>query len=440
MSQPPPGPQSPAIVQTIRYRAKPVHTLQAARRRYGPVFRMRFAGLPPQVFITSADLVEQLNAVETRTGEVRRQFLEPLVGHHSLLTLDGELWRRHRRLLSPPLHGRAVARWRDQIAEITAAEIATWPLGRPFRMRERTQRITLEVILRMVFGIREAGRLDRLRLLIPELLGSGEAVAMMPPKMTAWALESPVPRRLPWLPTTRFVRLRAAVHEILHAEIAQRRREPDPDATDVLSLLVAARDEEGEPLTDREVRDEMITLLLAGHETTATELAWAFDRLLHTPRTLERVRTEVAAGEEETYLDAVVEETLRCRPVLFNAVRLLDVPVEIGPYEIPAGWLVSPQLTLINRDPAVFSDPEAFRPERFIGPGADRANQAWSAFGGGRRYCVGAQLATLEMRVIVREVLRTVRLTPADPDPERPRMFAPTLVPAKLVRVIAHNS
>lgn len=440
-SSAPPGPGLPPL-QTARLLHDPMAYLEAMRRRYGPVFQVRFPGFPPEVFVTTAETAEAVYALDVdggRAGELRRQFLEPMVGRHSLLTLDDEPWKRHRRLLSPPLHGRAVAGYRDQIARIVTAEIDGWPLGRPFPLRERMQNITLEVILRLVFGIEDARRQAGLRALLPELVGlGGSALLMMPPRLRDGMERSRLLRRVPFLPSTRFARVRAEVDEILYEEIARRRAAgPGGAAADVLSRLMAARDEDGRPLGDRELRDELVTMLEAGHETTATGLAWAFERMARTPRVVERLRGELDGGDGDRYLEAVVKEALRCRPVVWDAPRMTDAPMRLGGYEIPAGWMVSPLIALIHRDPAVYPRPEEFRPERFLGEEAALAQKAWQPFGGGRRYCVGAQLALLEMRVVIREVMRRVDLVPAGPSPEKLRMRHVTLVPSRGAMVVA---
>jgi cytochrome P450 len=441
----PPGLRLPAPLQVAWLVADPMRFF-AAGRRLGPVFQIRLPGMPPEVCVATADLAEQVLAADGsggRAGAVRRGLLGPLVGEASLLTLDEEPWWRHRRLLGPPLHGRAVARWAERVAELAAADIDRWPLGEPFALRPRMERITLEVIMRVVFGIRDAGRLRRLRVLLPRLvaLGGGAAVVRLPPRPREWLLTAPAARRAGFLPTTRFARIRAQVDAILYDEMARRRRDGAPDAgpaaDDVLSQLLAARDEAGRPLTDREVRDELITLLVAGHETTATALAWTFERLVRTPPVLERLREEPADGDGRAYLDAVIKESLRVRPVVPATPRLLTEPMTVGGHRVPAGWCVAAVIPLVHTDPDVFPDPGEFRPERFLGPEAAKANRAWLPFGGGRRYCAGAQLALLEMRTIVAEVLRRVELRPADPAPERVRLRAVSLVPARSARVVA---
>lgn len=442
MSVSPPGPRLP-VLSVARLLRDPVRYLEGLRRRYGPVFHIRFPGFPPEVFVTTAELAEQVYALDTaggRAGELRRQVLEPVVGRNSLLTLDHEPWWRHRRLLSPPLHGRAISGYREQIAEIARREIDGWPLGEPFALRDGMQNITLEVILRLVFGIRDADRLARLRVLLPRLIETGATMMlMMPPRLRDRIEDSRVLGRMPFLPTTRFARLRDAVDEILFEEIARRRAEgaSAETGTDVLSRLVAARDEEGRPLSDQELRDELITMLEAGHETTATALAWTFERMTRAPHILARLRDELAGEGGERYLEAVVKEALRCRPVVWDAPRLVDEPLRLGGYDVRAGWFAAPLIALIHRDPEVFPEPDEFRPERFLGEDAARVNRYWQPFGGGRRYCVGAQLALMEMRVIITEVVRRVDLAAVDPAPERQRIKHVTLVPSRRTRVVA---
>ncbi|NUW32697.1 cytochrome P450 [Nonomuraea sp. SMC257] len=416
----PPGPRLPAAAQTAWFMADPVGFFESCHRRYGPVFTARYVGFPPEVYVATGELAEQVYRTDLgggRAGEARRDFLEPLVGAHSVLTLDGDPWWAHRKLLTPPLRARQVAGYHDEITEIAAERIAAWPLGRPFTLRERMQDITLEVILRLIFGIRDAARLTRLRRLLPGLLHAGSAmtVAMAPPGLRS------VLGRVPFAPYRRFLRLKADVDAILYDEIARRRAAPG--GTDVLGRLLETE------LGDEEIRDELITMLLAGHETTATGLAWAFERLLRLPAVLERL------PDDEEYLDAVVREVLRVRPVVYEAPRLLDAPLRLGEHEVPAGWYAGPSIPLVHHDPAVWDEPQEFRPERFLG--GQQHTRSWMPFGGGRRFCVGAQLALLEMRVIIREVLRRLDLSVTDPAPEARRLKNVTLAPARRTRVVA---
>ncbi|GAA1084147.1 cytochrome P450 [Streptomyces javensis] len=442
MSLLPPGSRQPALLQTMRMR-DPVHYFASLRRRYGPVFRMKLIGFPPQVVVSTAELAAKIYSTDgdgNRAGALRAGYV-PWLGDYSLFTNDGEPWWRHRKLLSPALHGRSIASYPDLIAEIAAEDIRTWPLGRPFALQEHMQAITLEITLRLVFGIRDVTQLARLRALLLALSkASGSPLLfLMPARLRAWAEKSPLAMRVPVLPTTRTMKASAAVDEILFAEIARRRDEEDSGATDVLGRLLKARDDQGRAMSDQEIRDELLTLLEAGLETTATGLSWAFERLMRSPEILRRLQEELERGEDDSYLEAVVKEVLRLRPVITGSGRLLDKPLRLDGYEIPAGWVAIPMFSLIHQDSEAYPDPEEFRPERFLGEGAQAAQKSFLPFGGGRRYCVGAQLAMMEMKVIIREVLRRVELTAADPAPEAQRMWHVTLVPGKRAVAVARE-
>ena len=424
-------------VQMARFYRDPVGFIEACRRRHGPIFRVRFVGFPRYVYVTDPALAREVYAADRtvgRAGDGRRDFIAPLVGEHSLLVTEDEDWLRHRKLLGPAFHRKHVDGYAAEIAAIAAREIETWPLGEPFELRPRMQRITLEVILRLVFGVTDPERLDRFRALLPRLLdvASGPLLWLLPPRL--WQSERNL-RRLRHVPgpLRSFLRTRERIDALLFEEIALRRRSVDDSRDDVLPILLRARDEEGRGMSDVELRDELVTLLEAGHETTATALAWTFERLLRNPRVLDRLRAELAEGGEE-YLDAVVRETLRSRPVVLDTPRLLAGPLELGGYLIPEGWYVAPAVPQVQLDPRAGERPAEFRPERFL-EGAPR--DAWIPFGGGKRHCLGSHLALLEMRVVVAEVLGRLRLAAVDPEPERQRIHHVTLVPSEGARVNA---
>ncbi|OKI06232.1 cytochrome P450 [Streptomyces sp. CB02923] len=438
----PPGSRQPAFLQTFHMR-NPVRYFEALRRRHGPVFRMKLLGFPPQVVVSTAELAADIYRVDGEgnlTGALRAGYV-PWLGQHSLLTNDGEEWWRHRKLLSPALHGRSIASYPELIAEITADDVKTWPLGKPFALREHMQAITLEVILRLVFGVGDTEQASRLRTALMDLsqASGSPALFLTPAPLRKWAQTSPLAMRLSFLPTTRAAQASQAVDDIVFAEIARRRDEEDAEATDVLARLVRARDDQGRPLSDQEIRDELLTLLEAGLETTATGLSWTFERLMRHPEVLARLQEEMEQGDEDVYLDAVIKESLRSRPVIFGLGRLLTKPLRLGGYEVPAGWVAIPMFSLILHDSAVYANPKEFRPERFLDENAKAAQKSFLPFGGGRRYCVGAQLATMEMKVITREILRLVRLTPVDPAPEAQRMWHATLIPGKHAVAVARE-
>jgi cytochrome P450 family 135 len=431
-----PGPRLPAAIQTALLVRDPVGYLERCERRYGPLFRMKLIGFPRYVYVTDPQMAREVYSADRtvgRAGPVRQAFLEPMLGEHSLLCLEGDEWLRQRKLLGPAFHRRHVEGFEGGIAAIAARAIEGWPLEESLALRPRFQEITLEVILRIVFGLTDRERLAELRRLLPEFTQVGGSLVLWTVPGRAWRRldRSRVARRVP-NPLRRFLRLRDEVDELLHSEIAARRTvAADPDRRDVLSMLIRARDDEGRAMSDAELRDELVTLLEAGHETTATALAWTFERLMRSPAALRRLLAELDAGGE-AYLEAVVKEALRSRTVVLDTPRLLEGPVTVGGHEIPAGWYVAPALPLVQRARTAWSEPEEFRPERFLE--GDGAREGWIPFGGGKRHCVGSHLALLEMKVIVREVLRRVELEPVDAEDERARMQHVTLVPSELAR------
>jgi cytochrome P450 family 135 len=437
----PPGSRAPALAQSIELVRDPFAFFERRRARFGPIFRAKLLGYPRFVYVAEPELARTVFATDRdvgRAGEVRREVMEPLVGSASLLCLEGEQWLRHRKLVGPPLHGRVVEGYRERIAEIAAREIDRWPLDEPFALRPRAAAITLEVILQIVFGVRDAGKLERLRTLLPELIEAGASAAILGflGGIGERIFQSPLMRRLPRSPIGRFWSLRAETDAMIADEIARRRGESGDGAGDVLSLLLEATDDDGHGLDDGEIRDELVTLLEAGHETTATALAWTFERLVRHPAALVRLRDELDAGSED-YLDAVVKESLRTRPVVVDAPRILVGPLELGGYALPAGWYVAPAFPLVHSDVRRYPEPDEFRPERFLDGAV--APDAWIPFGGGKRRCVGSHLAMLELRTVVAEVVRRLELRPASPAPERPRLHHVTMVPADGAMVIARR-
>jgi len=394
-------------------------------RRYGDVFSSRFPIFGRVVYVADPALVKEVflgDATTFHAGEANTLALGDALGDHSLLTLDEGRHLSQRKLLLPPFHGESVRRYVEVMAEATEREVATWPIGKEIQLRPRMQAITLEVILRAVFGVRDDARMDLFRERIPPL---GEATSIL-----NW---------LPFMdrdlggitPAARFRRALAAVDELIYAEIADRRAAPDGEDRDVLSLLLRARHEDGSPMTDPELRDELMTLLTAGHETTATGLAWAFERLLRTPRVLARLTASLDDGD---YLDAVVKETLRVRPVVVDVARKLTRETEVAGWRLPAGTLVLPAIAVMHARPDLYDSPEEYRPERFLD--SETESYAWIPFGGGVRRCIGASFAQVEMRTVLREVLRRVRLRAPSQRPERGVIRHVTVVPGRGARAV----
>lgn len=418
----PEGPRYPRIVQAWLWLKKPTWFLDRCSAAYGDVFTMRLPLGLNMVHIARPELVKAVFGGDNdvlRAGEANGAILEPLVGPHSVLVLDGPEHLRQRKLILPAFHGDRMRSWDAAVREIARAEIARWPVGQPFALRPSMQSITLDVIVRVVFGVDEAARHDELRRHILTVSTMGR---------NPFLLFATRDRRLgPHSPWARFLRARDVLDAALIAEIRQRRHAPDLEQrSDVLSQLLLTRDDEGRAMTDDEVRDELVTLLFAGHETTATSLAWALDLLLHHPGTLSRLVAELDSGATE-YLDAAITETLRVRPVIVIVDRHVREAVRIGGHTIPAGATACPNVYLVQRRTDLYQDPAAFRPERFIG--APPPAFGWFPFGGGIRRCLGASFATFEMRIVLPEVLRAVTLRPASPRPARIRREAVTFVP-----------
>jgi cytochrome P450 len=424
----PPGPRWPRAVQTAWYALRPTSMLRRCHARYGDAFMLRTYGLGEMVFLADPDAVKEVFTGDRdllHAGEANAA-MEPVLGPHSLLLLDGARHLRERKLLLPPFHGEAVRTYAQRIEEIAAREVAGWPLGKPFAIRPRMQAVTLEVILRAVIGVRDPTRLARLRELLPKLLDF-TVTDMWAVWIFPGVIDTFVGRR------HKAIRAQPEVDRLLLEEIADHRRGPE-GRDDVLALLMAARDEEGEPLGDRALRDHVVTLLLAGHETTTTALAWAFERLVRHPDALARLRDEVRAGEDDDYLKAVVDETLRVRPIIWGVWRRLTAAAEIAGHRLPAGTTVEPSISLLQESTA-FADPHEFRPERFL-DGAPPPPYTFIPFGGGARRCIGAAFATMEMRGVLRTVLRSVDLATTTARPEQPRVHHVTLVPSRGGRVV----
>jgi cytochrome P450 family 135 len=422
-----PGSRVPAVVNGLGYAHDPHGYTRWFGRRFGKVTRPRFPGFPPIVSIADPELVRQVFTGDARTfhsGESSKEVLEPAVGPNSLLTLDEEPHLRQRKLLLPPFHGQNVRRWEDTIRSVTERDVASWVPGQPFALHDHTREITLEVILRAVFGVREQARFQRARTLVRQFADRAHLITVFPFLRRDLGPFSPWPR---------FKQAREALDGFLYEEIEHRRTQPDLEARDdVLSLLLCATDEAGQPMSRQELRDELVTILGAGHETTATAVAWAFERLLRTPRVLDRLMRSLDEGDE--YLDATVKETLRIRPVVTDVSRKLTHEIELGGYRIPAGVMVMPAIAAIHHREDLYPEPDEFRPERFFEHTPD--TYAWIPFGGGVRRCIGATFAQFEMRVIMRTILERAQLRAATPAPERSKLRNVTAAPAHGCRVV----
>ena len=424
-----PGPSASRAQQSLAWMFRPVPFLLRTQREFGDAFTVRLGNEPPWSILAHPDMVRdvfQADPEVTRAGEANH-ILEPILGPRSVLCIDGAQHMRQRKLLLPPFHGAALARHRETMREVAEAEVARWPRGEGFALQPRMAELTLEIIVRTVFGVRDAEPLARLtsalRSLIEELSSPAAFLFVM----------AVGPERAARVPMMR--RALDAVDREIQATLDERRRVKDLEARDdVLSLLLRARDEDGEGLSDAELRDELVTLLVAGHETTATALSWALERLVRDPGRLERLHAE-AADDDAEYAQAVCKEALRLRPVIPVVVRRLHAPLNAGGIELPAGATATPCIVLLHRREDVYPDPHRFLPERFVGvkPGT----YTWIPFGGGVRRCIGAAFALQEMEEVLGAVARSARLRPVRDDGEGVRRRTITLAPRRGAEVVA---
>jgi cytochrome P450 len=423
----PPGPRAPSVVNLLRFARTPIEALHAWHDRYGDVFAVRLAGFGTGVYVADPDAIRELftgDQSDLHAGEAN-SFMAPVLGERSVLVLDGPEHLRQRKLLLPPFQGSRVAEFREIIRGVAAREVAGWRAGRRLVLRERMRALTFEVICRAVFGVSEPARVERLRGLLAAVLDASPIFML---SRIARADLGPLS------PGRRFAERLRAADAALFEEIERRRGEPDLQArSDVLSLLLCAADEQGRAMTDAELRDELFTMLAAGHETTATGLAFAFELLLRNPAVLERLREELATGAEDRYLDAVVKETLRLRPILDGAERTLTRPRTIAGWELPAGVKVFPAILIVHHREDLYPRAQEFRPERFLQDGADA--YTWLPFGGGIRRCIGAALAQAEMAEVLRVAVPAVDLRPLRPHPDPVVLRGITLAPRHGVEV-----
>ncbi|HUA71381.1 MAG TPA: cytochrome P450 [Solirubrobacteraceae bacterium] len=424
----PPGPRMPRALQTAIWFRRAQWMMAECRKRFGETFRLTIAHEGTWVMLSNPEDVKTVFTGDPRllnAGEANRILL-PILGEHSLLLLDGSEHMAQRKLMLPSFHGARMQSYGALMADIARAEIERWPSGTPIRVRPRMQAVTLEIILRAVFGLDEGERLITLRVELRRVLDR-----LTDPRWVGFLIALG-PERIPSFPP--FARQIERLDLLIYSVIAARRAEGNAEQRDdILSMLLSAAHEDGSPMTDRELRDELLTLLVAGHETTATALAWAVERLARHPDKLRRLSCEVRAGKEE-YLRAVVYETLRLRPVISLVNRTLKAPMEFGGYELPAGVKVVPSIYLVHRRPEIYPEPERFLPERFLSrpPGT----YTWIPFGGGVRRCLGGAFAQYEMEVVLRELATRTAIDPARARSERVYRRAITETPRYDAEVI----
>ncbi len=431
-----PGPPEvalPKLVQVVRFNQRQIEFVFRARRELGEVFRMRGTVPGRPVMTSHPDHVRSLFTAKpalapTLTSE---SILRPVVGPNSVLTAQGERHLRQRKLLLPPFHGEAIARYNDIIATATAREIDRWPLGKPFALAPRMQAITLDVIMAGIFGIEgrpaPGTREHALRTATRGIIAASLLPIAQVAELMNVGRDEPVGLQKVGL---------GVLDKAAYAVIAGRRRATDlEDRHDILSLLLQARTEEGEALSDKELRDELLTLVLAGHETTANQLAWTWERLVRAPAAYTWLRDAVREGNEpEAHVEAVINEGMRSRPVIPAIGRRVTVPWRLGPYAVEAGTPISMSILLLHHREDLYPDPFSFRPERFLGvkPGT----YEWIPFGGGTRRCLGAALAMAEQRAVMTAMAERLELEADDPRPEHAVHRNVTMIPSRGARVV----
>jgi cytochrome P450 len=422
----PPGPRAPRLWQSRRWTREPLPFLEECRARYGDTFTLRLRHLGTWVLLSDPEDVKRIFSTDTNElgVGVPNLALRPVLGAHSVMLSEEPEHMKRRKLMLPRFHGDRMREDAEMMTELARREVRAWPVGEPFRLWPRMQALTQEVVMRAVFGDDE-GRLDRLRALLTNLTeaindgGRLRKLAFLGPG---------------WLERSRSWReaMEPVEAEVL-AEVRRRRAEGEDGRRDAVSILIEARNEDGSPLSEKDLRDELLTLLTDG--PTSSSLAWVFERLLRHPEKLARLQGELLAGEGDDYLDAVVKETLRLRPPVSVVVRRLLRPATLGGYDLPAGTLVAPCVYLIHHREDVYEDPGSFRPERFLEQRA--AVPTWIPFGGGARRCLAASYAEQEMKRVLRTVLEEVELQPVESEGERITRAAIAFSPAEHGLVIA---
>jgi cytochrome P450 family 135 len=406
----PPGPREPGAAQMLKWMFRPIPFMERCRDRYGPIFKIRI-GAASAVVVADPEGAKQVLAghPEVFYSGAANQLFRPVVGASSLLLLDGADHMRHRKILLPSFRGNHIQQYTDLIESVTQRRALDWPTGEKFALSPEMEAITFETIAKVIFGAEGDPREERLGELIPDMMDRSDSPFTLLPKMR---------RDVAGLsPFARLMKVVDEIDDLLYDAIAERAADPLlEERDDVLSALLLATHEDGTALSEQEIRDELLTLMMAGYETTTSALTWSFERLVRSPTVMARLLDEIDRGEVE-YLDAVVQEVLRQRPVVPIVARKIRAPVEIHGYTMPKGTVLMACVYLVHNDAESYPDPEEFVPERFLGQRAPHP-AAWIPFGGGVRRCLGAAFAQLEMRVVLRTVLSEFSLRAADDEPE----------------------
>jgi cytochrome P450 family 110 len=417
----PDGPQTHPWVQTYQWLNSPLEYMEACTKRYGDIFTLRIGPVfSPQVFIANPQAIQQIFSTDPKvldSGEAAG-IKSPLVGQQSMLALEGKPHQRQRKLLTPPFHGERMQAYAQEISDITVGITDKWLFNEAFCVLPSMQEISLQIILKAVFGLNAGQRSDKLKTLLLEILNPKQ------PFVSVLMFVFPALQRDfgAWSPWGRFLRLKQQIDEIIYTEIQERREQADASRSDILSLMMAARDEEGQPMTDVELRDELMTLLVAGHETTATVLAWALYWIHSLPEVHEKLLRELdSLGENpdnnailrSPYLNAVCSETLRLYPVAMLALnRLVKSPMEIMGYKLEPGTLVIPCIYLTHHREDLYPNSKKFQPERFLE--RQFSPSEFLPFGGGNRRCIGLAFAMFEMKLVLAKIVSNFQMAVVD--------------------------
>ena len=440
----PDGPQTLSLLHRIQRVIKPLEFLETYAQRYGDIFTLPMAlgqSNNLMVLISNPQGIQEIfNTNPDHLDSGGDGFRLPFLGEQSLITLSGERHKRQRKLLTPPFHGERMQAYGQLILDITEQVTSQWTIDQPFSMRSSTQRISFQVILKAVFGLEDGPRYQEIDRLLASRFDGRKSIfrsilLFFPILQKDWG---------PLSPWGRLMQNERDIDKLIYAEIAERRQNPDPSRTDILSLMMAAQDEQGQPMTDVELRDELITLLVAGHETTATALAWALYWIHHQPEVREKVLQELdALGNNSNpmeifklpYLDAVCKETLRIYPVaLLTFQRQVKSPLEIMGYQFEPGTFLAPCIYLTHHREDLYPQPKQFKPERFLE--RQFSPYEYLPFGGGNRRCIGMAFAQFEMKLVLATVLSRWELALADSKPVKPVRRGLLMAPSEGVRMV----
>ncbi|NET89770.1 MAG: cytochrome P450 [Kamptonema sp. SIO1D9] len=434
----PEGPRSPELIQTIELITNSLNYLERCNQRYGDIFTIRFLSYPPSVIVSNPQAIEEIFTADPKIFNLEQgnKILPPaLLGANSVIFMDGDRHEERRRLLSPPFRGERMRVYGQLIFDITQQIISQWTIGKPFQVRSAMQQISMQTILRAVFGLNEGNRLQQLENLLTSMMNIFSS-----PWRSSFLFIEALQRDLgPWSLWGNFLRTRKQADELIYEEIHQRRNDPNLSGEDVLSLAIAARDSQGQSMTPIELRDELMTLLVAGHDNVASSLAWALYWIHRLPEVREKLLTEIETlgshpepleVTQLPYLEAVCQETLRiCPPVLFTFPRILQAPFSIMGYDLQPGTLISPCIYLTHQRPDLYPEPKSFQPERFLAKKFSPFE--FFPFGGGNRRCLGVAFAQFEMKLILAKILSHLQLTSTNLDSIKPQLRGGTLAPSE---------